>query len=65
VEQKLMQVAMGVVIALMGWNFKTLNDMQLRMETVMYKYANQEDINDIKISIKELQWRLGEDAMAK
>jgi len=64
-EQKLMQVAMGVVIALMGWNFKTLNDMQLRMETVMYKYANQEDINDIKISIKELQWRLGEDAMAK
>ena len=64
-EQKLMQVAMGVVIALMGWNFKTLNDMQLRMETVMYKYANLEDINDMKISIKELQWRLGEDAMAK
>jgi len=65
VEQKLMQVAMGVVIALMGWNFKTLNDMQLRMETVMYKYANLEDINDMKISIKELQWRLGEDAMMK
>jgi hypothetical protein len=64
-EQKLMQVAMGVVIALMGWNFKTLNDMQLRMETVMYKYANLEDINDMKISIKELQWRLGEDAMMK
>jgi hypothetical protein len=64
-EQKLMQVAMGVVIALKGWNFKTLNDMQLRMETVMYKYANLEDINDMKISIKELQWRLGEDAMMK
>jgi len=44
-----MQAAMGILIALMAWNFKTLNDMQLRMETVMYKYANLEDTNNIKI----------------
>lgn len=64
-EQKLMQAVVGILIALMAWNFKTLNDMQLSMETVMYKYANQADINDIKLSIKELEWRLGVDALTK
>lgn len=60
-----MQAVIGVLIALMAWNFKTVNDMQLSMETVMYKYANQADINDIKLSIKELEWRLGVDALTK
>lgn len=60
-----MQAVVGILIALMAWNFKTLNDMQLSMETVMYKYANQADINDIKLSIKELEWRLGVDALTK
>lgn len=64
-EQKIIQAALALSLALIGWNFKTLNDMQLKMETVMYKYANQEDINDMKISIKELQWRLMDDAHIK
>ena len=64
-DQKLRQAVVGILIALMAWNFKTLNDMQLSMETVMYKYANQADINDIKLSIKELEWRLGVDALTK
>lgn len=64
-EQKIIQAALALSLALIGWNFKTLNDMQLKMETVMYKYANQEDINDMKISIKELQWRLMDDANIK
>ena len=64
-EQKLIQAVLGILVALMAWNFKTLNDMQLRMETVMYKYANLEDINEMKLSIKEIQWRLTMDAMEK
>ena len=64
-EQKLIQAVLGILIALMAWNFKTVNDMQLRMETVMYKYANLEDINEMKLSIKEIQWRLTMDAMEK
>jgi hypothetical protein len=64
-EQKLIQTVLGILVALMAWNFKTLNDMQLRMETVMYKYANLEDINEMKLSIKEIQWRLTMDAMEK
>jgi hypothetical protein len=39
--------------------------MQLQMETVMYKYANQADIAEMRLSIKELEWRLQADAGAK
>jgi hypothetical protein len=65
VEQKVMQGILALLLALITWNFKTLNDMQLQMETVMYKYANQADINEMKLSIKELEWRLGADAATK
>lgn len=64
-EQKIIQGILGLIMALIAWNFKTLNDMQLQMETVMYKYANQADINEMKLSIKELEWRLQADASAK
>lgn len=64
-EQKLIQVVLGILVALMAWNFKTLNNMQLSMETVMYKYANLEDINEMKLSIKQLEWRLINDSLEK
>lgn len=56
---------MGLLFALVAWNFKTLNDIQLQMETVMYKYANQADIAEMRLSIKELEWRLAADAAVK
>ena len=64
-EQKIIQGVLGLIFALIAWNFKTLNDIQLQMETVMYKYANQADINEMKLSIKELEWRLKADAAQK
>ena len=64
-EQKIIQGVLGLIFALIAWNFKTLNDIQLQMETVMYKYANQADINEMKLSIKELEWRLKADASVK
>ena len=64
-EQKVMQAVLGILVALMAWNFKTLNEMQLGMETVMYKYANLEDINELKLKVRELEWKLGNDAMQK
>ena len=64
-NEKLIQVVLAILVGLMGWNFKTLNEIQLQMETVMYKYANLEDINELKIKIKELEWRLNADAGMK
>jgi hypothetical protein len=65
VEQKILQGVIGLLFALVAWNFKTLNDIQLQMETVMYKYANQADIAEMRLSIKELEWRLEADANTK
>lgn len=64
-NEKLIQVVLAILVGLMGWNFKTLNDIQLRMETVMYKYADLKEINELKIRLKELEWRLNADAMVK
>ena len=64
-EQKIIQGVIGLLFALVAWNFKTLIEMQLQMETVMYKYANQADIAEMQLSIKELEWRLAADASAK
>ena len=64
-EQKIIQTVLGILVALMAWNFKTVNEMQLQMETVMYKYANQADIAEMRLSIKELEWRLQADAAQK
>ena len=64
-NEKLVQVVLAILVGLMGWNFKTLNEIQLQMETVMYKYANLEDINELKIKVKELEWRLNADAGMK
>ena len=64
-NDKLVQVVLAILVGLMGWNFKTLNEIQLQMETVMYKYADLKEINEIKIRLKELEWRLNADAGIK
>ena len=64
-NEKLVQVVLAILVGLMGWNFKTLNEIQLQMETVMYKYADLKEINEIKIRVRELEWRLNADAAAK
>ena len=64
-NEKLVQVVLAILVGLMGWNFKTLNEIQLQMETVMYKYADLKEINELKIRVKELEWRLNADAGMK
>ena len=64
-NEKLVQVVLAILVGLMGWNFKTLNEIQLQMETVMYKYADLKEINELKIRLEHLEWRLNADAGMK
>lgn len=64
-NDRLVQVVLAILVGLMGWNFKTLNEIQLQMETVMYKYADLKEINELKIRLRELEWRLNADAGMK
>jgi hypothetical protein len=65
VEQKITQAVLGIIVAMMMWNFKTLNDLQLQMVSVKNLHASMADINDLNIKIKELEWKLMRDSMEK
>ena len=64
-EQKLMQAVIGILVALMAWNFNTVNGLQLAVERMMYQHANQDDIQELKSTVQRLQWMLQDDAMEK
>ena len=64
-EQKLMQAVLGILVALMAWNFNTLNGLQLQMVQVTNLNANMNDIHELQMKVKELEWRLINDALEK
>ena len=64
-EQKITQAVLGIIVAMMMWNFKTLNDLQLQMVSVKNLHASMADINELNIKIKELEWKLMRDSMEK
>jgi hypothetical protein len=64
-EQKLMQAVIGILVALMAWNFNTVNKLQLAVERMMYQHANQDDIQELKQTVQRLQWMLQDDALTK
>lgn len=64
-EQKVVQAVLGVLVALMAWNFKTLNEMQLAMIEVNSMHASMQDIHELQLKVQELEWRLSQDAMKK
>lgn len=64
-EQKIIQAVLGILVAMMMWNFKTLNDLQLQMVSVQNLHASMADINELTLKVKELEWRLVRDSMTK
>ena len=56
---------LAILIALSGWNMKTVNDLQLDMREVQVTHINMADIADLKSRIQKLEWILQEDAMKK
>ena len=64
-EQKIIQAVLGILVAMMMWNFKTLNDLQLQMVSVNNLTASMSDINELTLKIRELEWKLMRDSMEK
>lgn len=64
-EQKLMQAVIGILVALMAWNFNTVNGLQLAVERMMYQHASDADIRELRDTVQRLQWILQDDAMEK
>ena len=64
-EQKVIQAVLGILVMMMVWNFKTLNDLQLQMVSVKNLHASMADINELTLKVKELEWRLINDSLEK
>jgi hypothetical protein len=65
-NQNMIQNALlAILVALSGWNMKTVNDLQLDMREVQVTHINMADIADMKARIQKLEWILQQDAMAK
>ena len=64
-DQRITQVFLAVVMALMAWNFNTLNGLQLEVEAMMYKHAETKDYQELKAKVDKLEWLLQMDAMEK
>ena len=56
---------MAILMALAAWNMKTVNDLQLEMREVMVGHVTKDDIEELKNTVRRLQWMLQDDAMEK
>jgi hypothetical protein len=62
---KILGAGLAVMMALMAWNFNTLNGLQLEVEAMMYKHAETRDYQELKSKVDRLEWMLQQDAMTK
>ena len=64
-EKQILTGLMAILIALAGWNMKTVNELQLEVRGMMVGHASQEEIQELKSAVQRLQWLLEDDAMRK
>ena len=62
---KVLGAGLAVMMALMAWNFNTLNGLQLEVEAMMYRHAETKDYQELKSKVERLEWMLQQDAMIK
>ena len=64
-QSMIQNILLAIVVALSGWNMKTVNDLQLDMREVQVTHINMAEITELKSRISKLEWLLQQDAMIK
>ena len=64
-EKQIVGSLLAILMALAAWNMKTVNDLQLEMREVMVGHVTKDDIEELKATVRRLQWMLQDDAMEK
>lgn len=62
-EKQIIGGLMAVLLGLAAWNMKTVNDLQLEVKGMMIGHVQKDDIEELKLEVRRLQWLLQEDAM--
>jgi hypothetical protein len=64
-EQKIIQAVLGILVALMAWKFKTVNDLQKQMVRVQTGHVTIETLHALQRSVDRLEIILERQAMEK
>ena len=64
-EQKLIQVVLGILAALMAWNFKTVNELQLQVRSIETGHVSSSKLHELQRQVDRLEILLGSDAGVK
>ena len=64
-EQKLIQVVLGILAALMAWNFKTVNELQLQVRSIETGHVSSSTLHELQRQVDRLEILLGSDAGVK
>lgn len=64
-EKQIVGSLLALLMALAAWNMKTVNDLQLEMREVMVGHVSRDDIEELKSTVRRLQWMVQDEAMEK
>lgn len=62
-EKQIIGGLMAVLLGLAAWNMKTVNDLQLEVKGMMIGHVQKDDIEELTLEVRRLQWLLQDDAM--
>jgi len=64
-EQKLIQVVLGILVALMAWNFKTVNSLQVEVAQITTGHVSSETVHQLQRQVDRLEIILQSQAAEK
>lgn len=64
-EQKLIQIVLGMLAALMAWNFKTVQQLEVEMRAMMVGHVQMQEFQALKSEVSRNGWILQDLASEK
>jgi len=64
-EQKIIQAVLGILVALMAWNFKTVNTLQVEMGQIQVQNVDSSVIYELRRQVDRLEILLQAQAAEK
>ena len=64
-QGKIVQAVLGILVALMAWNFKTVNDLQKQMVRVQAGHVSSDTVHQLQRQVDRLEILLQSQAMEK
>lgn len=64
-EQKIIQAVLGILVALMAWNFKTVNNLQQQVAQITVGHVSVDTVHQLQRQVDRLEILLQTQAAEK